>query len=521
MSAGLSTRNGEQQSDRLSSLSNGHFSHQARNQQGTIPVIVSRHDRTIVGGHGHDGREYVTARRASTWTNRSVRKLLSLVGETDPIAAITQRARTVALDAMDKGWMGPPFDPIKLADHLGIFVTPRHEVREARTVPAPGGRILIEFNPHRPSARVRYSIAHEIAHTLFPDCLEQVRNRGYHSETRGDDWQLEAVCNVGAAELLMPMGSLKAAKTTSLTIENALTLRKQFEVSMEALLIRIVRLADTPAAMFCASRSDTGQGHYSLNYAIASRIWGTDVSRLSPPSDSALSDCTAIGHTTIATEIWAGQRVRLEAVGIPPYPGSRFPRVVGLLKPFEKSAGTPTEAPSVRFVRGNALQPRGTGPRVLVHIVNDKTPNWGGGGFAQAIRSRWPAVQSDFRQLVAQNRRALTLGSARIFGLGEGLWVASVVAQKGYGESARARVRYSALRQGLESVAAIAREKAATVHMPRIGTGQGGGSWSVIEDIIQTVFNESGISVTVYDLPGAATPPRLLLQDELSFTEEP
>lgn len=457
---------------------------------------------------------------AVAWTNVSVRKLLEAIGGTDPVHAITHRAREVALDAMDHGWTGPPFDPLELADHLRIDVSPRFDIPDARTVPTSGGRLRIEFNPSRPSARVRFSIAHEIAHSLFPDCGDRVRHRSPHTELREDQWQLEAMCNVGAAELLMPLGSMKAAADDDLAIEDLLVLRKRFHVSMEALFIRIVRLARTPLRMFCASRMESGgyEGRFVLNYTIGSAAWRSEFDRAAaPPEDSVLSECTAIGYTTTAVETWGGARVRLEAVAIPPYPGSRFPRVVGVLKP-RASVG---KAPVFRFVRGDALKPRGGRRRILVHIVNDKTPNWGGGGFAEAVGRRWPKVQCDFREVVGRDRRALTLGRVRIVAATEGTFVASVVAQKGYGESARPRVRYTALRKGLEVVAAAAKSHEATIHMPRIGVGQGGGSWSVVEDIVRSVLVEQGLSVTVYDRPGAPRPERLPLQEELSFCKHP
>ncbi len=463
----------------------------------------------------------MTRHQVRVWTNASVHQLLKSVGESDPVRAITRRAREVALDAMDKGWTGPPFDPLQLADHLGIAISPRHDVHDARTLPRPAGRVLVEFNPNRPSARVRYSIAHEIAHTLFPDCRDRIRQRSLHNELQGDEWQLEAICNVGAAELLMPLGSLKSAKDSDLTIEALLALRRQFEVSMEALLIRIVRLTDAPAAMFCASRFETRphKGRFLLSYTIGSRGW-PDITfdDDAPPSDTVLSECTAIGYTAAATESWGRTRVHVEAVGIPPYPGSRFPRVVGVVKPIAKLAANRSRAASLRFVRGDALDPRGPGLRMVVHIVNDKTPNWGGRGFAEALKKRWPAVQADFRQMIAQHRHSLALGNARICRLPEGVLVASVVAQKGYGESVSPRIRYTALRKGLETVATAAAQEGATVHMPRIGTGQGRGSWSVIEDILQATFGEKRVSVTIYDLPGAPIPPRLPLQKELALT---
>src|SRR5687768_8534187 len=93
------------------------------------------------------------------WTNKSV---LTLSGDQDPIAVITERARATVLTALDQGWAGPPFDPIVLADLLNLEVVPTETVRDARTVPVGKGRVRIEFNPTRPRGRMRYSLAHEI-----------------------------------------------------------------------------------------------------------------------------------------------------------------------------------------------------------------------------------------------------------------------------------------------------------------------------------------------------------------------
>ena len=143
---------------------------------------------------------YRTLKDIARWTNASVLRL----GTDDPVAEITARARSIALAGMDKGWNGPPFDPIALAELLGIDVVANASIRDAQTVPVPRGKVRIEFNPNRPRGRTRYSVAHELAHTLFPDVAEKVRHRGLHHGSGRDDWQLEALCNIGAAELLMP-----------------------------------------------------------------------------------------------------------------------------------------------------------------------------------------------------------------------------------------------------------------------------------------------------------------------------
>ena len=94
----------------------------------------------------------------------------------------------------------------------------------------------LNSNPTRPAARVRYSVAHEIAHTLFADCAAHVRHRAARAELSGDEWQLEALCNVAAAELLMPLGSFPNLREESMTIERLVQLRRTYAVSNGSLV---------------------------------------------------------------------------------------------------------------------------------------------------------------------------------------------------------------------------------------------------------------------------------------------
>src|SRR5262245_10132270 len=117
------------------------------------------------------------------WTNPSVR---AIAGGGDPLQVVTERARALMFAALDAGLPGPPFDPFALAGLLGIGIRARADVADARIrrsdvgeqapsevplasfVPSPAP-LTIEFNPSRPRGRLRYSVAHEIAHALFPD----------------------------------------------------------------------------------------------------------------------------------------------------------------------------------------------------------------------------------------------------------------------------------------------------------------------------------------------------------------
>jgi len=446
----------------------------------------------------------------SQWTNASV---LSFAAGADPVEVIIQKARDLVLRAMDAGWNGPPFEPLELARHLDIDAIPRDDIRDARTVPA-GEKPRIEFNPSRPRTRMRYSIAHEIAHTLFPDCTTRIRNRARYHELSGDDWQLEALCNIAAAELVMPFASFPDLPDP-VSIDDVRRIRATFDVSSESVVIRIVRMASRPYVAFCASRVEEGtaKGRYRLDYAIPSPFSDVQLGR-GPylPADTVLAECNAMGYTAKGDEVWPGaaKPLHIEAIAIAPYPGLSSPRVVGLARPSEPAAAA---APLLTYLVGDASDPRGTGERIVVQVVNDATPNWGGRGFANAILRKWPDAQTSFREFAARDQ--LRLGATHFYRPWESLTVASLVAQAGFGPSNRPRIRYEALEQALNAVAAYARERNATIHMPRIGSGQAGGRWEVVEMLVTEIFSSRGLQVTIYDLPEKRTATTLERQRSL------
>lgn len=433
------------------------------------------------------------------WTNASVR---AFAGDRDPIEAIVERAREIVLEAMDEGWSGPPFDPFVLADRLGVPLIARQELRDARTVPLAGGDVRIEFNPARPRGRLRFSVAHELAHTFFPDVAEAVRYRSAPSSS-ADAWQLELLCNIAAAELLMPVGAFESLASEPLDINHLMRLRKQYDVSTEALLRRVVRLTDSPAAFFAASRVDGNRldSEFRIEYVESSHAWRPRLpSGKRVPGDALLRFCTAVGYTESGVEDWGDYgELQVQCVGVAPYPDHRYPRVVGLLSP--RADGLAPER-TIHYVDGDATLPRGQGPRLVAHIVNDRTPNWGG-KFARALKSRWPAAQTSFQEWAGTDRDRLHLGRSHIGDVSTGISVATMVAQRGYGPSTRPRLSYTALKACLDAVADAAAERGASVHIPRIGAGMAGGNWGVVRELIDNALVSRGIDVTVYSLPGA------------------
>jgi uncharacterized protein DUF955 len=432
------------------------------------------------------------------WTHPSVIKLAQ---KTDPVTTVLEKARTIVLEALQAGWAGPPFDILDLAKRRGIEVSPRGDVHDARTIPSPRGRALIEFNPNRPPRRVRFSVAHELAHTLFPDWDKRVRNRLTHEEMKGDDWQLEMLCNIAAAEMLMPIGSFKDLGSEDFSVYPLLELRKKYEVSAEAVFLRVAHLTEKPCVVFAASLDEKMTGaRYHVDYALNSKGWKVRIpSGLQLPRKSVVEECTAIGFTAKRKETWTSSLsdLQVECVGIPPYPNRRYPRVLGLLRP---GRDVPDASSKIIFLRGDATKPRGTGKQLVAHIVNDKTPNWGR-GFGVAARTAWPSAQEHFREWVAENRESFKLGNICVSEMDESLGIVHMICQHGYGPSPSPRIRYTHLKTCLAKLSDVALRRKATIHMPRIGSGEAGGSWDIVSELLEDVLCSRGIETTVYDLP--------------------
>jgi hypothetical protein len=430
------------------------------------------------------------------WTNRSV---LQFARGSDPLTKISQQTEDLVLKAFEQGWSGPPYDPFKLAELLRISVVPRDDVAEARTVQDSRGGILIEFNPRQPSARIRFSIAHEITHTFFPDCLERARYRAKRTVYRDDDWQLEMLCNIGAAEILMPPGSFVSLRNAGFDIARLMDLRRELEVSAEALLIRIVKLAKVPLGCFVASwRSDS----LRVDYSVFSNAWAAVPPKgIRLPEGSSAEQCAAIGHIAKGTETWnvdgKRQEVAVQAVGLPAYQGADKVRIAGLFRPKVLHADAGAD---IAYLVGNALEPTGEGRKVIAHVVNDQTPRWGGSGFAASVKKVWPEIQDDFKDWAWQHKDKFKLGAVRIGEFSDEISIMSMVAQHGYGPSDRPRIRYGSLEKCLHELADYATKEQRSVHMPKIGTGYGLGNWGLIEELIEEKLCARGIKVNVYQL---------------------
>ncbi|MBA3353670.1 MAG: ImmA/IrrE family metallo-endopeptidase [Blastocatellia bacterium] len=191
------------------------------------------------------------------WRHKSVRALIRSAGGGDPIDIIRARSKNVVETAKRSGWRGPPFNPLELASLRGIRSRQADGLfsAEAQLTPMEGRQLLLEFNPDRAPARKNYSICHELVHTLFDDCYEMVHQRKSNPQSFDPQQEVEQLCQVGAAEILMPEEDFLAdLKQLGLSLSNVPELCQRYEASREAVARRMLTLANETAALVFLSR---------------------------------------------------------------------------------------------------------------------------------------------------------------------------------------------------------------------------------------------------------------------------
>jgi O-acetyl-ADP-ribose deacetylase (regulator of RNase III) len=156
---------------------------------------------------------------------------------------------------------------------------------------------------------------------------------------------------------------------------------------------------------------------------------------------------------------------------------------------------------SILYVKGDATQPQGDDPKIIVHVCND-IGRWGK-GFVLALSKRSKLPEESFKEWYAQRaKNDYGLGAVQFVQIAPDTWVANLIGQhkvRTKDSDGPPPVRYEAIEQGLTRVAEKAFELNASVHMPRIGCGLAGGEWSRVETLIQQQLCENNIAVIVYD----------------------
>ena len=437
------------------------------------------------------------------WTHKSVVQFMEENNDDDPIELIKEKSRKMVLDAFSRGWSGPPFDLVELAKLNGLSINPLESVVDARIVPVTDNQFKIEYNPFQSPARINFSIAHEIGHTFFSDCSETIRYR--ERKLEDDSWELEFLCNVAAAELLLPYAEFSnEANEVDLDLNNLLSLARKYKASVESVFLRFCEVVDKPCAIAIASFRSGNE--LKIDYHKSSSLSNLKLKRDQLiPSSSVAYECINPRETRHKMESWEafdGKKQRVYAVGLSPIKKQTTSRV-GLFFVPDVYDKTPTN--SIYIVNGDATQPRAKGVKIIAQVIN--TSGALGYGFGRAMSTKYPhskkAVQ-DWKK----DRISFRLGGAQLVKLQDDLYVYQMIAQEGIkAKFGSVPLKYGVLREGLIGLCHEAKALSASVHMPAIGAGQAKGSWNVIKGMIYDELVCKDVQTTIYLLPGTNMKP--------------
>ncbi len=148
------------------------------------------------------------------------------------------------------GVRGPAFNPFEYAEKLGISVEEKDNmVLDGLLTCDARGHFEVSLKKDVHAFRKNFTLAHEIAHTFFYGLLASPNSfRG----NLGSDPEEERLCDIAAAELLMPFSTFKADlfKDDSVTPHTLFSLMNLYKVSLEAVSIRTVTVSDNLACAF-------------------------------------------------------------------------------------------------------------------------------------------------------------------------------------------------------------------------------------------------------------------------------
>lgn len=178
--------------------------------------------------------------------------IMDETGQDDPYEAVRIKARAVVSEYHGIFGDAPPFNMQALASVRGLRWSdddPRYSA-DSEIAPEADGSVLLRVNRSRPLSRQRFSIGHEIGHTLFPDYDRAVRCRKAIDRSWADENDLlETLCDVAASELMFPAPWFnQRIASMELSAASIAATALDYQGSRDATARRIVELHPLPMA---------------------------------------------------------------------------------------------------------------------------------------------------------------------------------------------------------------------------------------------------------------------------------
>lgn len=182
------------------------------------------------------------------WRDPLVRKLVQKHRGRDPESIVATIAESMLAEAGQDAF---PIDVEGIASLLGIKRRIGEYSFAGRIYAEPNGQLVMDLSGNDSAPRRRFTCGHEITHTVFPGFTREARYRvdtsvGNHSPERSEE---EYLCDLGAAELLLPTALVRAHYNISRGLGEIEELSDAAEASLEASANRLVDASDEPVGL--------------------------------------------------------------------------------------------------------------------------------------------------------------------------------------------------------------------------------------------------------------------------------
>lgn len=156
---------------------------------------------------------------------------------------------------------------------------------------------------------------------------------------------------------------------------------------------------------------------------------------------------------------------------------------------------------TIEFKTGNILDAKET---LILQSVNYRKIM--GAGLAKQIKNKYPDIFKQYCDFIDENswEDIKKDGLFDLFKINEEQGIVNIFGQKNFGRD-KCYTDYQSLKNGLLKVSGISFlfTKGLSVAIPyKLASGLSGGSWKIVYEIIQDIFENSEVKVVIYRLEG-------------------
>ena len=171
------------------------------------------------------------------WKSAAARRLLELAD--DPTSV--EQAIEILANRYLAGLSCPPTDLKAISDRLSIKEFRKEEFLGSGELRRDRKGLVIVYSPYLSLERRRFTIAHEMAHALFETSGPRFPRYGR---------ELERLCDMFAAEILMPKEAFLKAVGLGISLNKVFELSDVFQTSLSATAIRFCELLQKNVSAF-------------------------------------------------------------------------------------------------------------------------------------------------------------------------------------------------------------------------------------------------------------------------------